>query len=132
MKKTPVKGEVVVEDITSDDGNDYNQSISSKMPSKVPETVDLSKDSPPSPKIPVFQRVFDQVNNSTDNQPPLDIGALKDPPHIFVKLGDDIDTLTLGAELGFMPTTGLFTPSVMMTKIFSTGTTSTLIGTSSS
>ena len=44
--KPPAKEEVVVEDVTSDNDNNNDGSINCKVPSKVPETVNLSKDSP--------------------------------------------------------------------------------------
>lgn len=45
-KKPPAKEEVVVEGVTSDNGNNNDGSINSKISSKVPETVNMSKDSP--------------------------------------------------------------------------------------
>ena len=50
---TPAMEEVVVEDVTSNNGNDNDESIGNKMTSKVLDTVDLSKEShplSPSPK----------------------------------------------------------------------------------
>ena len=45
-KKPPAKEEVEVEGVTSDNGNNNDGSINSKISSKVPETVNMSKDSP--------------------------------------------------------------------------------------